>query len=77
MGLWLNLPRAQSRAALACAIGYSVANSNKPVSASLFDGVADSPEEAQELAFRVNAARNEARMKQAASKGLLGILGGK
>ena len=71
----LNLDRQHSRACLAHAIGTSVAMGSKRVPAALFDGVCDSPEEAAELAFRVNIERDRAKFARMAKRGPAGILG--
>lgn len=76
VGLVLNIPRQHSRAALASAIGTSVAMGGR-VPESLFDGVCETPEEARELAFRINVERDRARFAARAKSGLPGVLGGR
>ena len=66
-----------SRAALACAIGTSIAHSTKHVPAELFAGVTDTPEEAAELAFKVNVERDKAAFAARAARGPMGVLGGR
>lgn len=75
VGLILNAPRILSRQVLAVAIGTSVAGSNKHVPASLFDGWAETDEEAQEMAFRVNVERDKAVFAAKAKQGLAGVMG--
>lgn len=69
------MPRVQSRAAFASAVGTSVAMSSKHVPASLFEGVTESDEEAEDMAFRVNVKRDEAAMKAATkNRGWAGVV---
>lgn len=75
VGLFLNLSRIQSRAALAAAIGASVGMGTGHVPASLFEGVVDTPDEARELAFTINTKRDAAVFAAKAKNGLAGLLG--
>ncbi len=70
------MPRLHSRQALAVAIGTSIAGGYQHVPVALFDGICESEEEAQEMAFRVNVKRDEAKFKAMAKSGLAGIMGG-
>ncbi len=77
VGLALNISRAESRAALAHAIGSAVAMGNKHVPASLFEGVTASAKEAQELAFKINVERDKAIFEAKSKQGPMGLLGGR
>lgn len=59
--LWLNLPRAGWRQAVAVARGVGTAMSDRSVPLAYFDAVASCPEEAAEMEYESNAERAVAR----------------
>jgi hypothetical protein len=58
---------------VACAIGAAVAQGGK-VRPELLEGITDSPEEAREMSYQINAERERRKFAKAGEQGPLGIL---
>jgi hypothetical protein len=57
VGLWLNLPRQSARQTWSAYEALRMALTNDPISPEAVEAVADSPEEAEELAYAINSER--------------------
>lgn len=57
-GLWINLPRIRFQRAAEFMLGYGAATTTKSLDPMFFDGLARFEEDADVLAFEVNAARS-------------------
>lgn len=61
VGMMLNVGRARARQAWSYADGYRLATTKGNIDVSWYDAIAESTEEAEELAFQDNAARQDTR----------------
>jgi hypothetical protein len=61
--MWLNIPRVRGQQAAAMADGLALSSSETRIDPAMADAIALVEEEADELAYRANAARADARAR--------------